>query len=591
MSLEMPQLSEPKTQRDITRVFYGYDHNNKIANGSWYDTKNTTAEEYPLFRPRDQWLKVRKLEDPHGMFALNGLAWVDGEKLYYNSALVDRLTLERSDKQIIGMGAYMIIFPDKVIYNTATGEVTWMDQVNSSAGCDIELCLISGEKYNNQVVSGSTPPSDPQNGSYWIDTSSNPAVMKLYNQANKVWGSVQTTYVKISAQGIGSGIKADDAVEISGIDAAGCEDLNGSHIVYAAAENYIVVTGIAIGKVTNSGKVTVARTSPELDFVTEHENRLWGCSNKNHEIYCTALGSPTNWRVYQGLSTDSYAATVGSPGDFTGCIAHGGYVLFFKQDRIHKMYGSTPNAFQLQEISCRGVQVGSHNSLCAVNETLYYKAPNDVCAYTSSLPADISDAFGNQQFSEAWAGSQGDVLYSSYIDSTGDPVMFTYDTVRGLWHRQDKIRARWFANDDGILYWIGDDGYIWATGGAEEDNKYGNETTELERPVHWYAVTDDIGMESQSNSYVGPMSPDQRYMSKIQVRLDVGDRSIVTISIQYDGDHETWQEVYRVNTQKKRSILVPIIPRRHDTVRLKFQGIGSCRIYSFAKTIEDGGLI
>lgn len=591
MPLEFPTLSEPKSQRDITRTFYGYDHRNKIANGSWYDTKNTTAEEYPIFRPRDRWLKVRQLKEPHGLASLNGLAWIDEDKLYYKASLVGGLSLERSDKQIVGMGAYLVIFPDKVIYNTATGELTRIDQKNVVNGCTIEICLISGEKYQNPVTASATAPTDPQNGSYWIDTSTTPAIMKLYGSAYKVWQSVQTTYCKISSPGIGKGIKQDDAVEISGITAAGCDDLNGSHIVYRADDDYIVVTGIAVGVISDAGTITVARTAPDMDYVCEHENRLWGCSNKNHEIYCSALGSPWNWRVYEGLSTDSYAASVGSPGDFTGCIAHGGYVLFFKPDRIHKMYGSNPSNFQLQEISCRGVQEGSSNSLCAVNETLYYKAPNDVVAYTSSIPADISDAFGNEQYTEAWSGSLGDVLFSSYIDRTGEPVMFTYDTGKGLWHRQDQIRARYFSKDGDALYWIGDDGYIWATSGPAEDHPYGNETTELEMPVSWYAITDDIGMESQSNSYVGPMSPDQRYLSKILVRLDVGDRSIVTISIQYDGNHETWQEVYRVNTQKKRSILVPIIPRRHDTVRMKFAGVGSCKIYSFAKTIEDGGYI
>ena len=32
---------------------------------------------------------------------------------------------------------------------------------------------------------------------------------------------------------------------------------------------------------------------PKMDFITEHNNRLWGCSSANREIYCSKLGSAT----------------------------------------------------------------------------------------------------------------------------------------------------------------------------------------------------------------------------------------------------------------------------------------------------------
>ena len=53
---------------------------------------------------------------------------------------------------------------------------------------------------------------------------------------------------------------------------------------------------------------------PDLDFICESENRLWGCSNETRTIYASALGDPTNFFSYQGLSTDSYAVAVGSEG-------------------------------------------------------------------------------------------------------------------------------------------------------------------------------------------------------------------------------------------------------------------------------------
>lgn len=47
---------------------------------------------------------------------------------------------------------------------------------------------------------------------------------------------------------------------------------------------------------TQTGEVRVERICPEMDFVVEKDNRLWGCSSADHETYCCKLGDPTNWR-------------------------------------------------------------------------------------------------------------------------------------------------------------------------------------------------------------------------------------------------------------------------------------------------------
>ena len=79
-----------------------------------------------------------------------------------------------------------------------------------------------------------------------------------------------------------------------------------------------------------------------------------------------------------GISTDSYAMTVCSGGDFTGACSHLGYVLFFKEDVIHRIYGTKPANYQLTNVESRGVEKGSEKSLVIVNETLYYKSAQDL---------------------------------------------------------------------------------------------------------------------------------------------------------------------------------------------------------------------
>ena len=70
--------------------------------------------------------------------------------------------------------------------------------------------------------------------------------------------------------------------------------------------------------------VRLSRKVPDMDFVCEWNNRLWGCSSEKHELYASALGDPYNWNVFEGTSQDSYILTIGSTGEFTGICAYGG---------------------------------------------------------------------------------------------------------------------------------------------------------------------------------------------------------------------------------------------------------------------------
>lgn len=579
MSLELTMLQEAKTQRDTARTFYGYNHRPRIGNGEFFDTMNTTSKEYPLLSPRSPRGTIRELTKPHGLYALNGLMYVDGTDLYYRDELVYS-NLQDNDKTFVGMGAYAIIFPDKISFNTSTGEVRHLEQHNIAESVRAELCRIDGSSYDVNVRSDSEP-QEPFNGMLWMDTS-DPELyeLKIYSEAEHRWQAVSTTYCKLIGEAIGLYLKDYDAVDIQGITGDAVQDLNGSHIVYKADTDYLVITGTSVKweGYSQDTEVTVDRTLPDMDFVCQHENRLWGCSNKTHEIMCSALGDPETWSRFLGISTDSYAATVGSPGDFTGIASHGGYVLFFKEERIHKMYGSQPSNFQLTETVCRGVEKGSHGSLCAVNEILYWKSREDVCAYSASMPSGIGENLGDVIYRNAVSGATGKYLYMNFEDTDGKHQLFLYDTEKGIWHRQDETDARWMTSYENSLYYI-DGNKLMDMNGLEG---------EPEKPVLWWVKTGDLGMDSQNNSYVGSMSPDARYISKVQIRMDLEAGSFVAFSTQYDREDD-WTEVFRISAHGKRSILVPIIPRRHDTMRMKIEGIGPCRLYSFAKSVEDGG--
>ncbi len=156
--------------------------------------------------------------------------------------------------------------------------------------------------------------------------------------------------------------------------------------------------------------VTAQRRVPDLDWLTEHNNRVWGCSSTENVIYACKLGDATNWFSYRGTAADSYAVTVGSDGAFTGAATCMGYVLFFKENGLHKLYGTKPSDYQMSSIQCSGVAKGAHQSLCVINETLYYLSMDGVMAWDGSLPTKVSASLDETAMSRVTRAAAGGLV-------------------------------------------------------------------------------------------------------------------------------------------------------------------------------------
>ena len=609
--MRLPTLSELQTSRDMIDVFKGYNHNLRIGEDEFYDMKNLTSSHYPTLAVRGRRgtyiIKGTDAEgnetisapvNPQGLIAKDALCYVDciteeheeGARFYINGKVVEDFTLsskaEDCPKQLISMGAYVIIMPDKKWVNTSdlTDFGSIEASVTTQSTVSFEMCRVDGSAYEGALVS-SEAPEEPENMALWIDTSSTPHTLKQWAESTAMWVSIATTYVKISAAGIGKPFAENDGVTISGIENKQLSDLNNTMIVWDRDDDYIVVTGVLDAVITQDNPITVKRTMPNMDFVVESENRLWGCrygvANNGeivNEIYASKLGDFKNWNCFMGISTDSYAATVGTDGQFTGAIAHLGYPIFFKENCMHKVYGNYPANYQIQTTTCRGVQKGSHKSLAIVNEVLYYKSRTSICAYDGSLPQEISYALGEVAYSNAVACSHGNKYYISMHDDTLSKdnledvkqwQLFVYDTQKGLWHREDNTRVDAFCSCREELYFIDyyDRKVKTMFGSGERDVSY----------VEWSAET----------GVIGTGSPDKKYVSKLNVRmsLDIGSR--VFLYIQYDSADD-WEYLFTMDGTTLRSFTVPIRPRRCDHLKLRIDGYGDAKIYSISKTIEGG---
>ena len=268
-----------------------------------------------------------------------------------------------------------------------------------------------------------------------------------------------------------------------------------------------------------------------------------------------------------GLSTDSWTASVGSDGPWTGAVNYLGYPMFFKENRIHKVNVSSVGAHQTSETVCRGVQPGSSKSLQVVNETLFYKSRRDVCAYQGGFPSSISDALGDESYSDAVAGSVGDRYYISMLDSNGVAQLFVYDTKYRLWMREDNLRCKEFARLGDELYAIAE-GTLYAMLGSEGDK---------EARVDWIA-------ESGMLYY---HYPDRKYVSRFNLRLFMPEGSELDIFIEYNSS-KVWERKGRIKFKGTGTVTVPIRPRRCDHLRIKLVGKGPVRLYSMAKILTMG---
>ena len=589
--MKLSKLKEIPTTRGMIDVFRGYNHNLRIGEGEFYDMKNLSSADYPVLSPRPKRgiFKFPTLTaNPQGMIAKDAFCYVDGGDFYINKYRVDGFELDpNTNKTLISMGAYVIIMPDKKYINIESEGFSDHGSIEAtketSGTVTFTLCTVDGTDYQIKEENiKDTAPSDPKNMDLWIDTSGSTHTLKQYAATTSQWVSVATTYIKISANGIGQPFDVNDGVTISGIEDEALADLNASMIIWAKGEHYIVVTGILDKVTTQTAKVTVSRKMPYMDFIIESQNRLWGCrygvarnGEVVNEIYASKLGDFKNWNCFHtpSLSTDSYVTSVGTDGQFTGAITHLGYPIFFKENCMHKVYGNYPANFQIQTTTCRGVHKGCSKSLAIVNEILYYKSRSAVCAYDGSLPVEISSALGDVSYSDAVAGVLGNKYYISMRDAE-DYHLFVYDTAKGMWHKEDNTQAVDFCNCDGNLYYIDYDSNSIKMVNAPSDPNIGDtEST----PIKWEAITGIIGTDS----------PDKKYISRLIVRLSLEIGTTVIFSAEYDSSG-AWEHLFTMSGTTLKTFSIPIRPKRCDHLRLRIYGEGEAKIFSICKNVEQG---
>ena len=590
--MQYPYLEEVTRYREMTNAFGGYNHQLSCQEGQFYDMKNMTSQYYPILSPRNERGIARQFANPQGILDKEELMWVDDGILYKNGekAWNGNPLSTTGKKTLVKMGAYVVIFPDKMWYNTEngwTGKLEHRTGVSDGHEVSFTLCDSKGSQINAKDVSYYEK-NAPNDGDYMLTKANGKSSLKVYASTTKSWVTVTTTYVCMSSVSIGDGFEKGDGIKIT-IDNSKAQWKGASSIfvndegdgkysintcVVDRTEGSITFIGLLdeVCSFTNMD-VTVERTVPDMEFVTECNNRLWGCSKDGHEIYCSKLGDVKNWNCFQGISTDSWTATIGSDGKFTGATTYLGYPIFFKEDSLIKISVSGTGGHQTKETKCRGVQKGSERSLSILNETLYYKSPSGVCAYTGSLPVGISDELGDVRYKDAVAGTIGDRYYISMKDNQEESNLFVYDTKNGIWCREDSTDAMFFCSHEEDLYYI--DTKDMKMKSIRGTMPY--ELKESEGKFLWFVESGNIGYSS----------PDNKYISRINLRMSLDFGTNVDFYLQYDSNGK-WEHKFNMSGKGTKTFTVPIIPKRCDHFKYKIVGKGGCKIHSITKTLEQG---
>ena len=551
-------LNQLTGSRQLLRAFGGINETYSCSEAELSAALNFSGRGFPALQTRALRKKVRDVEKVNGMYHLNGLLICRGTGLEYapdgQTGRTAAVTLENvltdDRKALAGMGSKVLIWPDRLAFDTETGQLEPLGAKWELGDRKMTVCPCDTEGKVYEVAgAGDTEPESPEDGQLFLKGEAGnlydyESVLEKWSAKSGKWVQVLVNTVRMTCPGIGGLLKEGDTVTLTGMPQAVCDalaaDLNGEIVVQALEGDDLVAsltpaqdssryygswTITATGtswrsldgaRTENEGlavSITLERRVPDLDFVTEQGNRVWGCSKKENTIYACRLGDPTNWYSYRGIAADSYAVSVGSDGTFTGAASCMGYVLFFKENCIHKLYGSKPSDYQLSSVRCRGVAANAAHSLCVLNETLYYLSPGGVMAWDGS-------AVGYEM------ASTGRQLY--------------------LWDG----RALWAADPD-----------------RETEG-------EAEAALQFEAVSGDIGLTET----------DDKYISRITLRLDAQTHSVVTLAASYDGG--PWETLRTAAATGDHARLnLPFEPRRHDTMRLKLSGTGQIALRSMAFTL------
>lgn len=510
MLLPYLQNSKKKSKEYIIG-FLGMNLGEGNKEGEFSETLNLSSSAYPCLTQRPAREVYKTLTAPSALYARGNMCYVDGTTFYYNGEPAGEVTA--GEKQFATINTRIIIWPDKICYDTVSGTMT-----------GLSLSLTRAVTFAQVQTPASTT---------------------------------------ITTSGDAFTCKKGDGVKISGCTSVTANNDITAIIRDISEDGRTLTFDAEVFSVGSETQAVLAREIPDMDFICEWNNRLWGCADSM--IYASALGDPFNFNVFDNISTDSYAVSVGSDGKFTGITGYSTHLMFHKEYLVHKIYGSKPANYDMVTGNFQGIMTGCHKSAVIINEILYYMSRQGVMTYTGSIAYSVSSAFGEKKFSDAVAGSDGEKYYISMQDGYGSWGLFVYDTKHSLWLREDSTHVIDFAFIGGRLYFLSSDKNIYFIG-------YGSET------INWSATL--CRLDETITEVKG--------YSRLTMRAELEAGSSINVEVAADGGAFETVKTVSAGAGCREISVIPIIPTRCDSFRIRLSGKGRSRIYALTREFNTG---
>ena len=219
---ELPYNMNPN-KMEIVQM-RGINWSDNLRDGDLRDSLNLSARRWPYITTRKGRVKQTAYQNVTALTAWAKLVAVRGTSLLYDGRVVGTVTAGK--KQFAVVNTKLVIWPDKkyLDLNTST-----LHELGASA-----------------------------------------------EKANAV---VTTDSITMTGAGLSSKFSAGDGITISGCTTK--KENNKDIVIKAVDGDKLTFSANALVACTEAGTMKIERKIPDLDFICESENRLWGVSNAN----------------------------------------------------------------------------------------------------------------------------------------------------------------------------------------------------------------------------------------------------------------------------------------------------------------------
>ena len=144
--------------------------------------------------------------------------------------------------------------------------------------------------------------------------------------------------------------------------------------------------------------------------------------------------------------------------------------------------------------------------------------------------------------------------------------LYVFDLATKTWLREDETHALDMAVCDNKGHILTDDGELSIVDRGSID-----ETSEWS--VTFCPFNETIN--------------EKKVYSKFHLRLDLGEMAWLCVEIKRDTDTK-WQTVFTTHNERERTVSIPVMPTRCDSVEIRLSGKGKCILKTFIREYQTG---